>query len=368
MSEKTVRNIKADVIRGFAIISVILGHCIQQGNGLEYYNNSSYWFNKLYQFIYSFHMPLFMLLAGWFAFISFKKIEGDRKKQWKFLLKRAFLYVFPILFWTFFEFARGYITNIRLGNENAPISVLAPQFFSYFLTNLWFLWAILVCLVIVFIMHFYLKDNVVLYLIGFLGLFVITDNMNLGVYKYLLPYYIGAFYTNMYKEKLLDTKPGRKIKALYEERSWLILLVFVVVFAALFAIYNDKVFIYRSGYRISRATLFKQIAVDMYRMIIGFAGSGMVIIFWDIVVSKMSSYKWPLLCLFGKNSLGIYILQGYYILLVMTKYTNNLKPHWWIVLIETISICAISLISAIILEKVPIIRCLLGKEPFGGKR
>ena len=70
MNNKSSRNVKADVIRGFAIITVIIGHCIQQGNGLEYYNNSLYWFNKMYQFIYSFHMPLFMLLAGWFAFYS----------------------------------------------------------------------------------------------------------------------------------------------------------------------------------------------------------------------------------------------------------------------------------------------------------
>lgn len=368
MSEKTTRNIKADVIRGFAIISVILGHCIQQGNGLEYYNNSEYWFNKLYQFIYSFHMPLFMLLAGWFAFYSIKKLEGDRKKQWLFLLKRAFLYVFPIFFWTFFEFARGSYINKKLGNEIAPLSELAPQFFNYFLTNLWFLWAILVCLIIVFIMHFYLKDNVIIYVIGFLGLFVITDNMNLGVYKYLLPYYIGAFYTNMYKEKLLETKPGKKLKELYSDRSWVILLVLAISFAALFTIYNDKVFIYRSGYRISRATLFKQTAVDMYRMIIGFVGSGFFIVLWDIIINKVSNYKWPVLCAFGRNSLGIYIFQGYYILLVMTNYTNSLTPHWWIVLIETIIICVVSLISAIIIDKVPVLRCIEGREPFRGKK
>ena len=98
MSNKTTRNIKADVIRGFAIITVILGHCIQQGNGLEYYENSKYWFNKVYQFIYSFHMPLFMLLAGWFAYYSLKKLEDNRKSQWLFLIKRTVLYIFPIFF------------------------------------------------------------------------------------------------------------------------------------------------------------------------------------------------------------------------------------------------------------------------------
>lgn len=361
------RNILADVIRGFAIITVILGHCIQQGNGLEYFNNSMYWFNKLYQFIYSFHMPLFMLLAGWFAYYSLKKIEGNRKKQWIFLLKRAFLYIFPIFFWTLFEFARGYLININLGNENAPFSELLPQFVRYFFTNIWFLWAILICLVIVFIMHFYLKDNVILYAIGFLGLFVITDNMNLGVYKYLMPYYIGAFYTNMYKEKLLENESAKKLCKMYKEKSRIVIGTVAVIFAILFIFYNDMAFIYRSGYRLSRATLIKQTVIDMYRMIIGFVGSIFFILLFDKLTRLLPGYKWPVLSAFGRNSLGIYILQGYYILLVLTKYTNGLNPNWWIVLIETIVVCIVSLISAIIINKVPVIRIIIGKMPFRGK-
>lgn len=364
MNSKSNRSIKADVIRGFAIISVILGHCIQQGNGIDYYNNAQYWFNKLYQFIYSFHMPLFMMLAGWFAYYSLKKYEGNRSGQWKMLIKKAFMYVFPIIFWTLFEFVRGYIININLGNENAPISDLVPQFFSYLITNLWFLWAILICLIVVFVMHYYLKDNIIIYALGFLGMFIITDEMNLGVYKYLLPYYVGAFYLNMNKEKVLNCKVGNSIKKVYEEKKWIVLIGLGVIFALLFSYFNDMVFIYRSGYRISRATLIKQTVLDMYRMIIGFIGSGFFIVLFDCITEKCKSYKWPVLTAFGRNSLGIYILQGYYILLVMTKYTNNLEPAWWIVAIETIIICIISLFSAIILGKVPIVRGIVGK----GKR
>lgn len=363
MKDKS-RNILADVVRGFAIITVVLGHCIQQGNGLEYYNNSMYWFNKGYQFIYSFHMPLFMLLAGWFAYNSLSKLENSRKKQWMFWCKRAFLYVFPIFFWTLFEFIRGYVININLGNENAPIADLVPQFFSYFFTNLWFLWAILICLTIVFVMHFYLKNNVIVYAIGFLGLFVITDNMNLGVYKYLMPYYISAFYANMYKDKLLENKLGIKLKRIYSEKSWIIITAFAIVFAGLFLFYNDIAFIYRSGYRLSKATLIKQTVTDMYRMVIGYAGSGFFILLFAKLTSMTQKYSWPVLSAFGRNSLGIYILQGYYILLVMTNYTNSLSPNMMAVVIETILICIISLISTIIIDKVPVIRCIIGKTAF----
>ncbi len=367
MNEKSPRNIKADVIRGFAIISVVVGHCIQQGNGLEYYNNSQYWFNKLYQFIYSFHMPLFMILAGWFAYYSLKKLEGKRTEQWKFLIGRIALYVFPIFFWTLFEFVRGYITNLRLGNENAPFADLAIQFVNYFITNIWFLWAITLCLIVAFIMHLYLKDNIFIYLLMFLGMFVISDNYNLGVYKFLLPFYLIAFYTNMYKEALLATNAGKKISKLYSEKSWIIIILAGIIFIILFLFYNDMTFIYRSGYRISRATLFSQTVLDMYRMLIGFAGSIFFILLIGKIVDISAAYKWPVLSLFGKNSLGVYILQGYYILLVLTKYTNNLQPHWWIVLIESIMVCAASLVSVIILDRVPVARCVVGRKPFRGQ-
>lgn len=361
MSQKTNRNITADVIRGFAIITVVIGHCIQQGNGLEYYTNSMYWSNKVYQFIYSFHMPLFMLLAGWFAFYSFRKVEGDRKKQWRFLGLKSVLYITPIFFWTLFEYVRGYLLNKRLGNETTGFPQIIPMFLNTFITNLWFLWAVLVCLIIVFVMHFYFKDNIILYALGFLILFVIPDGYNLGVYKFMMPYYISAFYINMYKEKLLLTKPGERISSLYKKKAWLCVILSAVVFGVLFVFYRERAFIYLSGYKLTRATLVSQAVVDMYRMLIGFAGSLFFILLWDQIVKLTKGYKWPILTAFGRNSLGVYILQGYYILMVMVIYTNGMEPVWWHIVIETIIISGVSLVSSIVLSHIPVLKFLVGK-------
>ena len=381
------RNIKADVIRGFAIITVVLGHCIQNGNGWDYFINSMYWSNKLYQFIYSFHMPLFMLLAGWFAYFSMKKLEGDRKKQWRFLGKRAFTYITPIFLWTVFEYVRGYILNKGQGYEGVGFSEFAISFLSYFLTNLWFLWAILICLIIVFFMHFYLNDNVLLYMFGFLLLWIIPDAANLGVYKYLMPYYIGAFYINKLLNKRHpdknDVREPQKEPAEtgdnadisgriygivtrftdgYKEKPVRYLIISAVLFALLFLFYNEKAFIYLTGYRLVRSNWYKQIVIDVYRFVIGLVGSAFFMMLWDRLVEKAGDYKWPVLRTFGVNSLGVYILQGYYILIVMASYTNNMTGiRWYHIPIETIIICAVSLISAIILGKIPFLRILVGK-------
>lgn len=373
------RNIKADVIRGFAIITVIIGHCIQNGNGWYYFIDGAYWGNKVYQFIYSFHMPLFMLLAGWFAYYSIKKVEGDRKAQWKLLGKRAFTYITPIFLWTLFEFARGEIMRVSQGEAPTAFGTLFAWFVTYFLTNLWFLWAILICLIIVFVMHLYLEDNVPLYVLGFCSFYILPDAANLGVYKYLIPYYIAAFYMNMCLDRFANREEpenkdeeesiGNRIYSIisklitsYKSKPNMYLIISAVVFAILFIFYNSQTFIYVSGYRVSRTGFIKKVILDTYRMVIGFAGSTFFMILWDRIIEHFKGCKWRLLTAFGRNSLGIYILQGYYILIVMASYTNNLTwIKWYHIPIEVVIISTVSLITAMILGKIPVIKILVGK-------
>lgn len=54
------RDIRFDVLKGLLIILVVLGHSIN----IEYLDAS--WDNALFHFIYSFHMPLFVFLSGFF--------------------------------------------------------------------------------------------------------------------------------------------------------------------------------------------------------------------------------------------------------------------------------------------------------------
>jgi fucose 4-O-acetylase-like acetyltransferase len=53
-----------DVLKGITIYLVIIGHVIQYGNGKTYLDTESFWDNYIFQFIYSFHMPLFIFLSG----------------------------------------------------------------------------------------------------------------------------------------------------------------------------------------------------------------------------------------------------------------------------------------------------------------
>ena len=75
-----------DVIKGFAVILMIIGHCIQYGSGYSNLINGAHFSNVLFKFIYSFHMPLFMLVSGYLFFYyvnkySFVEIIIKKLKQ-----------------------------------------------------------------------------------------------------------------------------------------------------------------------------------------------------------------------------------------------------------------------------------------------
>lgn len=63
-----------DILKGYAIILVVFGHCIQYGSGLQAMSNGLYFDNKVFQMIYSFHMPLLMLISGYLFYNTTKNI------------------------------------------------------------------------------------------------------------------------------------------------------------------------------------------------------------------------------------------------------------------------------------------------------
>lgn len=66
MSDKK-RLIWIDSLKGWLMILVVLGHAIQSSLGDACFQN------HLWNLIYSFHMPAFMAISGWFAFSNTSK-------------------------------------------------------------------------------------------------------------------------------------------------------------------------------------------------------------------------------------------------------------------------------------------------------
>lgn len=82
------RNWGVDIIKGVAITLMVLGH------GIQYIGNGDFWNNPFFQIIYSFHMPLFMLVSGYLFFLTV-----SRKSLGKIITTKLKSLILPVVSW-----------------------------------------------------------------------------------------------------------------------------------------------------------------------------------------------------------------------------------------------------------------------------
>ncbi len=351
--KNVIREKLPDILRGFAIIMVVLGHCIQEGSGADFKAQSLYFSDKLYQFIYCFHMPLFMMVSGYLSYISMDR-AATKSEKINLLKRRSISLLVPIFLWTGLDYIRILITN-HINGTPQPEAIIFVYFYNA-LNNLWFLWAVFWCFLIVYIMHYYFKDSIILYLIGFLLLFFIPDGLGLGAYKYMLPFFITAFYAhNFIKENILSN--SNKIKAWH-------IVINGVIFIGLFIFFDESSFIYLTGYKLIGKNMLIQLGIDFYRMAIGFAGGAFFVLLWQYIINKTHKKNNLFLSVLeklGAESMGIYIVSGYLLIFIINRMTFIKEQSYLLNVIESVIVLSVSYLTAIALKRIPVLCKLVGK-------
>ncbi len=82
-----------DALKGFAIFIVIWGHSL-----LNLKNGYDFFHNPVFEFIYSFHMPLFFMLSGFFFRSSLKLNMKE------FFFKKSIQLLWPWIVWGLIAF------------------------------------------------------------------------------------------------------------------------------------------------------------------------------------------------------------------------------------------------------------------------
>lgn len=90
MAERKHYYENADILRGFAILLVVLGHAVAKENIVT---ADSVWCSELYNFIYSFHMPLFFIISG-FCFTRYAGYGKFLLRKCRYLLVPYFVFCF----------------------------------------------------------------------------------------------------------------------------------------------------------------------------------------------------------------------------------------------------------------------------------
>lgn len=286
---KEERNIKIDIIKGIAILLVLLGHTIQYTS----LNTFDFFENKIFIFIYSFHMPLFMIISGYLFYKTMQKPDVVKN-----VIKRVKKYLLLILFFTIINY---YIDAIKALIIHQKINNIFSAGWISQLNGYWFLWSIISSTVITTLSYKMTDNNIlrkILLIISFPLVYIFPNGDN-NLFMYMM--FLTGFLYNEYKNKIPE-----KIKN--------IKYIIFFVFPFLLLLWKKEMYIYTTGmFNFSGNQEFiNQILIDFYRNIFGILGSIFVITGVEIlfkfkgkIINKILNKIQEL----GKNSLKIYMIQ-----------------------------------------------------------
>lgn len=205
------RNQSVDVLRGIAMLLVVLGHTM---TGSTVNSEQSFVFN----IIWSLQMPLFFIISGYVT--KYSRGITDAKGIWRFFVRRTTAYMVPWLVWTFvirgIIFGQGALLNI---------SKLVYSMDSGY----WFLFSIYIISIIFGISEFIasklnktqtvIKTVVltsVFYIIGAgilmaIGIIMGMSFLCIKLTLYYMPFYLVGYVFGQFEEKLFEIKSASKI-------------------------------------------------------------------------------------------------------------------------------------------------------------
>lgn len=268
---QTQRIVFIDYLKAFAIFLVLLGHAIQ------YINVDSYLDSLAFNFIYSFHMPLFMFISGMF-------FKSSLQISFKELIKKKFVaLILPALVWSLHKIAYAIIIHD------------IPQMADVVIYNLWFLKSVFLCYIIGFIL-FKLLPSSYAYTVAILLSILLPMTALPGYINMMLPYFIGGGIVKDNLEKIV-----KNVK---------ILIVSGILFIILFYFWDFKynhyenIIVFTGGFNIEWNHLF----VYLYRLAIGFAGCCFFLVLFSFIkFSKFNSIK-----NIGQQTLPIYAMNMFF--------------------------------------------------------
>jgi len=261
------RNKTIDVLRGIATISVLAGHAIQRGMVTGYEENI------IFKIIYTYHMPLFMLLAGYTLYLSNPKYDV------KFLLEKIKRLIIPTVIFSYLLYFikdlnfTGLQPFVKFPNgimEYTKKLIVNPDFL------IWFLYVVFVCTFIFYIGKNLFNRYLPIYLLAVTVIIMILPFGFLGLWrvKLHLPIFIVGYCIAMYKDIFFKY------------------LKYALIPSIIFYIFMFDKWSFSSS--------------KLYQWLIAFAG--ITIIYYLVKVVRIKALD-NSFAFFGKYSLGIYLWQ-----------------------------------------------------------
>lgn len=269
-----------DYIKAFAIIWVVIGHVLQYVIWPSDFGQHHVW-----NFIYSFHMPLFMFVSG--ATIAIK--SSTKLSLGHLMKKRSVSLLLPYLVW-------AVIVSLFIEKDISFIWTIIDRPSN----GLWFLWDLYFVILLSRIMQLVSKrasvllgGSVILFFITQLLRITIGDHLDYSsISYYLVIYNMGAVVgTKEYCEKLIMNKRG----------YFLLLLAVIIVYLGTWLFYESGKEFFLKDFSL---TIYKFIHI-CNRLEVGIISS----IMFFMLFYLMRNRQIKLLRILGRETLGIYAIH-----------------------------------------------------------
>lgn len=289
------RLITFDAIRCLAIFLVIWGHCIGDLSSCNVADHS------IYRIIYSFHMPLFMMISGYFA-------NSSMGMPFFFFIKKKFRQlIYPCLtvgciIWLYLE-----VTN-SFSYHRDYVSIIALIEDFYWFSDFWFLKCCFIC-----------------YFLTYLGIKSRIKEKYWIVITLLFSQCVAPFFVSfMYPCFLLGMKlhDNDTLKQRIIHYQWVIIFTFVIMLC----FYSSDM--WNNSHGIPKGIIYAEYSVwikialsRFFRLLIGIIGAlSFYTIFIQVFNSTRQSKLTNLLADWGKYTLEVYILQAVLLEKVIATY------------------------------------------------
>ena len=274
-----------DVIRGFAILLVVLGHALASDNILT---ADSKWCNVVHDFIYSFHMPLFFLISG-FCYVH-------SKKYGTFLLHKCRYLLVPYMAFNIITMVMQRILPFFTLVENNLREEIRQVFFSG--GSIWFVYVLFEIMVIFPLIARVIDGKTgragAMILVSMIVYFLWGKNTGflcISQLTYYLPYFIVGHLL-----RIINVKTTISI-SLLEKKQIKVLLGIGILLIDFGMMYFEKWFVDNSY------------IAYLFRILIALAGSLASYLLIVVSVAKIRHILKQL----GQYSLQIYLFNGYFI-------------------------------------------------------
>lgn len=277
-----------DNLKFILIFCVVLGHTIE----ISDVNGD---FELLYRVIYSFHMPVFIFIAGYFAKFSKKKI----------ILKFLFTY---IVFQTLYKVFNYYIIQINPGTE-IDIELVYPFWILWYLAVLLFLY-----LLIPFV-DFEGKSERSIFFLGCVVLSLLSGYENyIGQYLALsrlfsfLPFFVLGFYWRKTENEAGKKALFPKMKPFWLKTWITVAAVVSVCFIMLESEVNSQALWMQKSYEYGDYNAWIKLVILAIAIV--------WIALFFIVILPLINRKIAIISTLGRNCFPIYLFHGFIVLLI----------------------------------------------------